>query len=107
MDYREMIEVETLFSFSEDDLETMSVVDFVERINASVAKMPEELRAGAAIKMWCTGDYAHAYIELLRSETLDEKAEREAEVARREMRCRDEQHNRELMMYERLKAKYG
>lgn len=102
-----MIEVETVFDVSAGDEESMLAVDFIAKINDAIAKMPEETRAGAVVKLWCSGDYGTAYLELGRPETADERTGREAEEASRARRYRDEEHNRELMMYERLKAKLG
>ncbi len=102
-----LVEAATLFEVGDCADVVTPFGDFIQRISAAVADLPDEVRETAVIKIWASGEYANAYIELHRGETREETDAREEASLARDMRYRAEREADEARTYERLKAKFG
>ena len=92
-----------------DERETISYIDFVERLNNAHRAVLPEWRDSMSIRLWAQGDYAHAYLEVRyeRPETYEEMTDRETKEAEHNERVRKANEARERAEYARLHAKYG
>lgn len=89
----------------EGDGVELTIAELRSRLDALVDQVPEPYRKTARVKIRASGDYAHAYVELVweRPETNEEAKERQ----RFETKWQRESEERERREYERLKRKFG
>lgn len=92
--------------FMEDGDEEIKlpVLRMIELLQQGLLKVPEQYRKDATLRIWSSGDYARAYlnIEFDRPETDGERRAR----GQRDARSITEYEARERAEYARLKAKY-
>lgn len=88
-----------------DEEMEVGLVDMIERLQACLESVPREYRDSAKVRIWASGDYASAYVEVnyTRPETDEEIAAKEE----REKRYQLERERREREEFERLKKKYA